>query len=171
MTFEQEFNSRVNAFLTRTRVSPTALGLKALGDPNLIRQIRRGRSPSLRTADRLLAYIAAYEMDAGGARAPPARFRGQRSATRAMRTRKGGPMSRKPKQEKTRSTTRLLRISEVQALTGLARSTIYAWSAQRRFPAAIRLSPRAVRWVEKDVREWLRERVAEGQGETKAVAH
>jgi prophage regulatory protein len=171
MTFEQEFNARLNAFLTRTTVSPTALGLKALGDPSLIRQVRRGRSPSLRTADRLLAYIAAYEMDADGARAPPARFRGPTSAKHARRTRKGGAMTRTPKEEKTRWPRRFLRISEVQALTGLARSTIYAWSAQGRFPAAIRLSPRAVRWSESDVQEWLRERVAEGWGEAKAIAH
>ncbi|MXX34122.1 MAG: AlpA family phage regulatory protein [Gemmatimonadetes bacterium] len=74
-------------------------------------------------------------------------------------------------EERTTPTTRLLRVSEVQALTGLARSTIYAWSAQRRFPPAIRLSPRAVRWIEADVEEWLRERVADGRGEAKAVAH
>ncbi|MYK69157.1 MAG: AlpA family phage regulatory protein, partial [Gammaproteobacteria bacterium] len=39
-------------------------------------------------------------------------------------------MTRKPRKKRTRPTTRLLRVSEVQALTGLARSTIYAWSAQ-----------------------------------------
>lgn len=171
MTLEQEFNSRVNAFLRRTGVSPTALGLKALGDPNLMRQIRRGRSPSLRTADRLLAYIAAYELAGGGARDPPIRSRRPRFATRAMRTREGRAMTTSVTEERTTPTTRLLRVSEVQALTGLARSTIYAWSAQRRFPPAIRLSPRAVRWIEADVEEWLRERVADGRGEAKAVAH
>ena len=59
MTFEQEFNSRVDAFLSQSGLSPTALGLRAVGDPNLIHEIRAGRSPSLRTADRVLAYIAA----------------------------------------------------------------------------------------------------------------
>ena len=71
-------------------------------------------------------------------------------------------MTRKPKKKRTRTTPRLLRISDVQALTGLARSTIYAWSAQDRFPSAIRLSPRAARWVEADVKQWLREWVARG---------
>lgn len=171
MTFEQEFNSRVNAFLSHTGLSPTAFGLKALGDPNLMRQIRAGRSPSLRTADRLLAYIAASELDSGGARAPPARSRGPVSATRARITREGRGMTRKPTEKRARTTTRFLRVSEVQARTGLARSTIYAWSAQGRFPPAIRLSPRAARWIEADVEEWLRERVTEGKGDAKAVAH
>lgn len=170
MTFEQEFNSRVNAFLRSTGLSPTAFGLLAVGDPNLMRQIRGGRSLSLRMADRVLAYIAAYELDAGGARAPPSRSRGPGSATRAGRTSEGREMTGKPREKRSRPTTRLLRISEVQALTGLARSTIYAWSAQGRFPPAIRLSPRAVRWIESDVKEWLRERVAEGKGDAEAVA-
>ena len=134
MTLEQEFNSRVNGFLRRTGLSPTALGLKALGDPNLMRQVHGGRSPSLRTADRLLAYIAADGLDAVGARAPPARSRRPGSATRARRTREGRAMTRKPREKRTRPTTRFLRVSEVQAQTGLARSTIYAWSAQGRSP-------------------------------------
>ena len=162
MTFEQEFNSRVDAFLNQSGVSPTALGLRAAGDPNLIHEIRAGRSPSLRMADRVLACIAAWERGAGGARAPPAKSRRPESARRARRTREGRAMTRKPKMKRTRPTPRLLRVSEVQALTGLARSTIYAWSAQGRFPSAIRLSPRAARWPEAAVKQWLREQVAQG---------
>lgn len=82
MTFEQEFKWRVDGFLRRTGLSRTALGLRAVGDPNLMREIEGGRSPSLRTVDRVLAFIAAYELDSGaarlglrgrsgGARAPP----------------------------------------------------------------------------------------------------
>ena len=56
--------------------------------------------------------------------------------------------------------------------TGRAwRSTICVGAAQGRFPPAIRLSARAVRWIEADVMEWLRERVAEGQGDAEAVVH
>ena len=51
-TLEQKFSSRVSAFLRRTGLRPTTFGMKALDDPNLMRQIGRGRSPSLRTADR-----------------------------------------------------------------------------------------------------------------------
>ena len=69
-TLQQQFNARVSAFLGRTDLSQTAFGVRALGDPNLMRQIHGGRSPSLRTADRLLAFIAAYGRESGGARDP-----------------------------------------------------------------------------------------------------
>ena len=72
-TLKQRFSSRVSAFLGRTGLSPTAFGMKAVGDPNLIRQIDRGRSLSLRTADRVLAFMAEYDGDSGGARDPPRR--------------------------------------------------------------------------------------------------
>ena len=70
-TLEQQFNSRVRVFLGRTGVSPTTFGMKALGDPNLMRQIDGGRSLSLRTADRVLAFVADYDLDSGGPRTPP----------------------------------------------------------------------------------------------------
>ena len=60
MTLEQQFKSRVSAFLERKGMKPTTFGMKALGDPNLMRQIGRGRSPSLRTADRVLAFTVDY---------------------------------------------------------------------------------------------------------------
>jgi len=47
--------------------------MKALGDPNLMREIGRGRSPSLRTADRILAFIAEHDGASGGGRDPPRR--------------------------------------------------------------------------------------------------
>ena len=70
-TLEQQFDSRVRVFLGRTGVSPTTFGMKALGDPNLMRQIDGGRSLSLRTADRVLAFVADYDLDSGGPRTPP----------------------------------------------------------------------------------------------------
>ena len=72
-TLEKLFRSRVSAFLGRSGLSPTAFGRKALGDPNLIRQIDRGRSPSLRTADRILAFIAERDGASDGGRDPPRR--------------------------------------------------------------------------------------------------
>ncbi len=70
-TLEGQFISRVGAFLGDSGVSPTAFGMKALGDPNLVREIGRGRSPSLRTADRILAFIAEQDGASGGGRDPP----------------------------------------------------------------------------------------------------
>ena len=68
-TLEQQFDSRVRVFLGRTGLSPTTFGMKALGDPNLMRQIDGGRSMSLRTADRVLAFIDDYDGGSGGPRA------------------------------------------------------------------------------------------------------
>ena len=57
-------------------MAPTTLGMLAVGDPSLVRQIERGRSPTLRTADRVSAFMDDWELDPGGARAPPRRAAG-----------------------------------------------------------------------------------------------
>ena len=163
-TLEEQFNTRVDAFLGRTGLSPTTLGMQALGDPNLLRQIERGRSPSLRTADRILAFIAAYELDSGGARTPAGRRGGPRPATRARKTQRSGAMTEDRSNERTKPATRFLRVSEVQARTSLGRSTIYRWSAEGRFPAPIWLSERVVRWIEAEVDEWIRKRLEKSRG-------
>ena len=72
-TLEEQFNTRLNAFLGSTGLRPTTLGMQAVGDPSLLRQIERGRSPSLRTADRVLAFVADYDLDSGGPRTPAPR--------------------------------------------------------------------------------------------------
>ena len=160
-TLAEQFNTRVNTFLEETGMSPTTLGMQAVGDPNLLRQIERGRSPSLRTADRVLAYIAAFDQDPGRAQAPPGRTRRSRPGAQARRTRKSRAETENAMERRTRPPTRFLRISEVQARTSLGRSTIYRWSAEGRFPRPVWLSGRVVRWVEAEVEEWLRERIAE----------
>ena len=53
------------SFFESTGISPTTFGLRAVGDPHLMRELARGRSPTLRTVDRILAYIAAFELDGG----------------------------------------------------------------------------------------------------------
>ena len=92
-TLEQQFNSRVRVFLGRTGVSPTTFGMKALGDPNLMRQIDGGRSLSLRTADRVLAFVADYDLDSGGPRTPPRGHRRRKPSSRARRTRRSRAMT------------------------------------------------------------------------------
>ena len=163
-TLEELFNTRVNAFLGRTGLRPTTLGRQAVGDPNLLRQIERGRSPSLRTADRILAFMAAYELDSGGARAPPGRRGRPRPATRARKAKRSGAMTKTRGNERTKLATRFLRVSEVQARTSLGRSTIYRWSAEGRFPRPIWLSERVVRWIEAEVDEWVRKRLEKSRG-------
>lgn len=50
---------------------------------------------------------------------------------------------------------RILRRPDVEQLTGLSRSTIYAMMANGAFPKPVRLGKRAVGWREADVTAWL----------------
>lgn len=56
--------------------------------------------------------------------------------------------------EKTRLS--VLRLKEVIRRTGLGRSTIYSMED---FPRSIRLSDRAVGWLESEIEDWIRQRV------------
>ena len=50
---------------------------------------------------------------------------------------------------------RILRRPEVEARTGLSRSTIYLWIQQGEFPKPVALGARLVGWRESDVAAWL----------------
>lgn len=80
----KEFERRVTAFLRRTRLSASEFGERAVGDRKFVGDIRRGRSPSLATADRVLAFMAAYERvrEPDGARDPRTEPGGETSAAR-----------------------------------------------------------------------------------------
>ena len=56
---------------------------------------------------------------------------------------------------------RVIRRREVERRVGHARSTIYGWLANGKVPAPCRLGARTVGWVESEVSDWLRARVAE----------
>jgi len=53
---------------------------------------------------------------------------------------------------------RVLRRPEVQTLTGIPRSTLYAKIAAGDFPAPIKIGQRAVGWLEAEVNDWLSNR-------------
>ncbi len=74
-------------------------------------------------------------------------------------------MTENPMEERTNTPTRFLRLPEVQGRTGLSRSTIYVRLAEGRFPRPVSLGARAVGWVEAEVDEWIRERIAESRFE------
>ena len=57
---------------------------------------------------------------------------------------------------------RMLRRPEVETLTGLSRSTIYAMMAEGCFPKAIKLGKRAVGWSESSISQWLESRTQTG---------
>ena len=164
-TLEQQFDSRVRVFLGRTGLSPTTFGMKALGDPNLMHQIDGGRSLSLRTADRILAFVSEYDGKTGGTRDPPRRPRYRKPSPRARKTNRSRATTEQPMEQRTNAPTRILRLSEVQARTGLSRTTIYEWRAEGRFPQPVGLGARSVGWIESEVNEWIGERIAASRDE------
>ncbi len=55
-------------------------------------------------------------------------------------------------------TDKLLRRPEVEARTGLSRSTLYDWMKRDEFPQPVKLGTRLVAWRESDVNAWLESR-------------
>lgn len=53
---------------------------------------------------------------------------------------------------------KLLRRPEVEARTGLSRSTIYDWMKRGQFPQPVALGARLVAWRESDIAAWLEAR-------------
>jgi len=48
---------RIDRLLRHTRMPPTRFGRLAIGDPNLVRQLRQGRQLRPTTVSRVLAYL------------------------------------------------------------------------------------------------------------------
>ena len=68
-------------------------------------------------------------------------------------------------------TEQFLRIGDVQAATGLGRSTIYRLIEQQRFPAPVKvLGPRVSAWLASEVAAWQQARIAESRGGADASA-
>jgi len=63
MTHTGSFRARVEAFLEESGTKPSELGRQAIGDPSFILNLRRGRSPTLATADKVEAYISRLESE------------------------------------------------------------------------------------------------------------
>ena len=162
-TLERYFNARIAAFLESTGMSPTAFGMRAVGDPNLMRQIAEGRSLSLRMADRVLAFIDGYDADPD-ARAPPHCQRRRRSKAAAGRTRGSGAMADRPGEKRTDGPVRFIRASEIATRLGVARTTIYGWVKAGRFPPPVHLGPRTVGWIRSEFDAWVQNRLAEERG-------
>ncbi len=58
---------------------------------------------------------------------------------------------------------RLIRMKQVQHLTGLSRSYLYDLSSRGLFPASVSLVPggSSKGWVEQEVHDWISQRIAE----------
>ncbi|GJL85390.1 MAG: hypothetical protein DHS20C02_11650 [Micavibrio sp.] len=50
----------------------------------------------------------------------------------------------------------ILRLPEVLEPTGMARSSIYLWIEEGRFPKQVSLGARSVGWLESEIDAWLK---------------
>ena len=58
-----------------------------------------------------------------------------------------------------RASDRLLRLPEVQRLTGLRRSAIYEQMRRGIFPRSVKAGPRAAAWSEAAIQAWISDRI------------
>lgn len=61
---------------------------------------------------------------------------------------------------------RLLRLAEVESVTGLRKSSIYGLQRRGLFPNAVRISARCTAWPESAVLAWVQARIAEAGNKT-----
>ncbi|RXJ79519.1 AlpA family transcriptional regulator [Arcobacter sp. F2176] len=55
--------------------------------------------------------------------------------------------------------TKFIRIQEVMKKTGIARSTLWLWVNEKKFPQPIKLSPRITVWEEEKIENWMKEKL------------
>lgn len=66
--------------------------------------------------------------------------------------------------------TRILRVRDACARTGLSKSTLYELISAGHFPRPIKLSTRSVGFIEEDVECWLQDRIRRSRGGVEAAA-
>lgn len=54
---------------------------------------------------------------------------------------------------------KLIKLKAVMDCTGLARSTVYKFIAEDRFPKPVKLGVRMVAWVESEIEEWIQNKI------------
>ena len=62
-TFSEHFLGRVEAFLAASGAKASEFGRQTVGDPSFVVNLRRWRSPTLVTADKVIAYIQRLETE------------------------------------------------------------------------------------------------------------
>jgi prophage regulatory protein len=60
--------------------------------------------------------------------------------------------------------TTILRRKQVEARTGLSRSSIYRLMDEEKFPRPVTLGAHAVGWIESEIEAWLAEKVQASRG-------
>jgi len=64
---------------------------------------------------------------------------------------------------------KIIRLPDVMKNTGLARSTIYKKISMDEFPGQVSLGVKSVGWIENDVQNWIKGRIATSKVEPKTV--
>lgn len=59
MVTAEQFIAEIDAYLEREKVSASAFGREAIGDPNLVSDLKSGRMPNLRTLARVTDFMNA----------------------------------------------------------------------------------------------------------------
>lgn len=54
---------------------------------------------------------------------------------------------------------KLIKLKTVMDCTGLARSTVYKFIAEDRFPKPVKLGTRMVAWVESEIQQWILDKI------------
>ncbi len=55
----------------------------------------------------------------------------------------------------------LITFRDVEAMTGFKRAYFYREMERGQFPLPVKVGPKAVRWVESEIREWTEDRIRE----------
>ncbi len=64
MLTQADLVKAVDRHLSQARITPTAFGRKVARDPNLVFDLREGRSPQMRLVERIMAEIDSVPVDA-----------------------------------------------------------------------------------------------------------
>jgi prophage regulatory protein len=96
---------------------------------------------------------------------PPTTAAEQRGTTRSNKT-----MSTSGIQGERRRLRRILRLPEVEAMTGRKRTAIYDAIAVGKFPPPVPLGERAVGWLEDEIADWVEGRIAEREARRAVTA-
>jgi|APCry1669188910_1035180.scaffolds.fasta_scaffold926555_1 prophage regulatory protein len=54
----------------------------------------------------------------------------------------------------------MLKLKEVQKITGLSRSSIYSYIDKGLFPTQVKLGERSVAWVDQEITDWVESRIS-----------
>ena len=60
----------------------------------------------------------------------------------------------------------LIRLPEVQRITGYSKAWIYRLMAEQRFPSSIKIGSRAIAFIESEIDEWISERIESSRSQT-----